>query len=115
MAFLVIRVRAFPGLLPGYIILFKAKYKPIDAKNQARFGFSNDSRECKNMFKSRMLHVLMQVLVAGIVLAAPAIAYADGPYALITGRRDPRVIVVDIGKAIDPANNGTQRAIISRV
>jgi DNA-binding beta-propeller fold protein YncE len=63
------------------------------------------------MFKS----TVMQVLAAGIVLAAPAIAYADGPYALITGRRDPRVIVVDIGKAIDPANNGTQRAIISRI
>jgi DNA-binding beta-propeller fold protein YncE len=58
---------------------------------------------------------MMQVLLAGIALGASAIAYAAGPYALITGRRDPRVIVVDISKAIDPANNGTQKAIVSRI
>jgi DNA-binding beta-propeller fold protein YncE len=63
------------------------------------------------MFKSRM----MQVLLAGTAIAVSGIAYADGPYALVTGRRDPRVIVVDISKAIDPANNGTQKAIVSRV
>src|SRR5260370_37743247 len=33
----------------------------------------------------------------------------------MTGSRERRVIVVDIGKAIDPANNGTQKAVISRV
>ena len=51
---------------------------------------------------------VMCVLAASEVLAA-------GPYALITGRRDPSVIVVDVSKAILPANNGTANAVISRV
>src|SRR5260221_14474623 len=62
------------------------------------------------MFKKKT-----QVLLTGIALAVSELACASGPYALITGRRDPRIIVVDIGKAIDPANNGTQKAVVSRV
>jgi DNA-binding beta-propeller fold protein YncE len=50
-----------------------------------------------------------------IAVFAPAPNATSGPYALVTGRRDPRVIVVDIGKAIDPANNGTRKAIINKV
>jgi len=56
-----------------------------------------------------------RALMAGAAILWSSAALASGPYALVTGRRDPRVIVVDIGKAIDPANNGTQKAIISRV
>src|SRR5258708_40168579 len=55
------------------------------------------------------------VLLTGSALAVSELACASGPYALITGRRDPRIIVVDISKAIDPANNGTQKAVVSRV
>lgn len=56
-----------------------------------------------------------QVLLAGVAIFSSGAALASGPYALVTGRRDPRIIVVDIGKAIDPANAGTQKAIVSRV
>ena len=62
-----------------------------------------------------MFNPRTMVLLAGITLAFSELACASGPYALVTGRRDPRVIVVDISKAIDPANNGTQKAVISRV
>lgn len=39
---------------------------------------------------------------------------AEGPYALVSGRWDPVVIVIDIGAALEPANDGTPNAIISR-
>lgn len=57
----------------------------------------------------------IQSLVLGTALLSSGLAVADGPFALVTGRRDPRVIVIDISKAIDPANAGTQKAIVSRV
>ncbi len=41
--------------------------------------------------------------------------WADGPFALVSGRRDPSAIVIDLGKALDPANDGTSNAVISRV
>src|ERR1700731_3282878 len=55
--------------------------------------------------------------VAALVLlvAGSEAAAADGTYVLVTGRRDPRVIVVDLAKALDPANNLTPKAIVSRV
>jgi DNA-binding beta-propeller fold protein YncE len=56
-----------------------------------------------------------QIVLLGAALALSELACAAGPYALVTGRRDPRIIVVDISQAIDPANNGTQKAVISRV
>ena len=46
--------------------------------------------------------------VAALIVSSET-SWADGPYALITGRRDPRVIVVDLAKAMDPANNGTAK------
>ncbi len=57
----------------------------------------------------------LTMLVLGTALLASGSAVADGPFALVTGRRDPRVIVIDIAKAMDPANAGTQKAIVSRV
>lgn len=45
---------------------------------------------------------------------AGADAFAAGPYALVTGRRDPRIYVIDIGAALKQANNNTANAIISR-
>lgn len=41
--------------------------------------------------------------------------WADGAFALVSGRWDPSVIVVDLSKALDPANNATPNAIVSRV
>lgn len=42
-------------------------------------------------------------------------AAAAGPYALVVGRRDPAVTVIDLGKAVLPGNSGTPNAVISRV
>ncbi len=66
----------------------------------------------------------MKIRSAAICALAAAVAFfafgvnsvsAAGPFALVTGRRDPRVIVIDLSKALNPANNGTSAAIISRV
>ncbi len=38
-----------------------------------------------------------------------------GPYLLVSGRWDNVVSVVDLSKALDPANNATPKAIVSRV
>src|SRR5260370_4113101 len=58
----------------------------------------------------------VRLLAAVSALAASgSAAWAEGPYALVTGRRDPKVIIVDLAKAMDPANNATPKAIVSRV
>ena len=41
-------------------------------------------------------------------------ALAAGPYAFVTGRRDPRIYAIDLGAALKAANNNTDKAIISR-
>src|ERR1700721_679803 len=40
-------------------------------------------------------------------------ALAAGPYAFVTGRRDPRIYAIDLGAALKAANNNTEKAIIS--
>jgi DNA-binding beta-propeller fold protein YncE len=61
-------------------------------------------------------HRLTRIGAAAVLcLLAWSEASAAGPYALIAGRRDPAVTVVDLAKALDPANNGTATAVISRV
>jgi DNA-binding beta-propeller fold protein YncE len=62
----------------------------------------------------------MRLIGLGLVVVAATIvvdgaAWADGPYALVTGRREPKIIVVDLAKAMDGANNASPKAIISRV
>jgi DNA-binding beta-propeller fold protein YncE len=54
-------------------------------------------------------------LLIALALLLPDDARADGPYALVTGRRDPKLIVIDLSKAMDPANNASPKAILSRV
>jgi DNA-binding beta-propeller fold protein YncE len=39
---------------------------------------------------------------------------SEGPYILVSGRWDNTVAVVDLAKAIDPANDGTPKAIVTR-
>jgi len=55
--------------------------------------------------------VLAWVLLCGILSAAQA----KGPFLLVSGRWDNTVVVIDVEKAMDPANDGTPNAIINRV
>jgi DNA-binding beta-propeller fold protein YncE len=48
------------------------------------------------------------------LVAAATDALAAGPYAFVTGRRDPRIYAIDLSAALKPANNNTGNAIISR-
>lgn len=55
-------------------------------------------------------------VLTGLILALAAQAcWAAGPFAFVAGRRDPRIIVIDLEKALHPANNATPNAVISRV
>src|SRR5690242_6183760 len=47
--------------------------------------------------------------------AMPDAARAAGPYAIVSGRWDNTVVVIDLAKAIDPANDGTSNAVINRL
>jgi DNA-binding beta-propeller fold protein YncE len=47
-------------------------------------------------------------------LIAP-MAWAAGELLLVSGRWDNTVLVIDLGKAMDPANDGTPNAIVNRV
>jgi hypothetical protein len=68
------------------------------------------------------------VLLLGALLALPGAAGGDrrergaharppggaaGPLALVAGRRDSNITVVDVRRALDPANDGTPNAILS--
>lgn len=57
-------------------------------------------------------HLLLAGFACAVIVAEAAVA--DGPFALVAGRRDPAVIVVDLGKALRPGNDGTANAIVSR-
>jgi DNA-binding beta-propeller fold protein YncE len=61
------------------------------------------------------MSLVQQLLAACACAVLAGSAWAQGPYAMVTGRRDPRVIVIDLAKAMDPANAGTQNAVISRI
>lgn len=50
-----------------------------------------------------------------VLVLASEMVWAAGPFALVAGRRDPRAIVIDLEKALDPVNNETPNAVISRV
>lgn len=41
--------------------------------------------------------------------------WAEGSIVLVAGRRDPRLTIIDIERALDPANNGTANAVVARV
>ena len=57
------------------------------------------------------------LLLVSVLLPAamPEAARAAGPYAIASGRWDNTVIVIDLAKAIDPANDGTANAVINRL
>jgi DNA-binding beta-propeller fold protein YncE len=56
-------------------------------------------------------------MLIGLILVGLAtdVVLAAGPFALVAGRRDPRVIIVDLAKAVEPVNNGTSNAVLTRV
>ena len=60
-------------------------------------------------------HWIRTCMAAALCTAMGAEALAAGPYALVTGRRDPAVTVIDLGKALLPANQATANAVINRV
>ena len=56
-----------------------------------------------------------QLLVSSLLMLCFAHeALADKTYILATGRRDPRIYAIDLGKALQPQNNNTPNAIVSR-
>ena len=54
------------------------------------------------------------VLAAGLLLCLAQEALADKTFILATGRRDPRMYVIDLKDALEPGNNNTPNAIVSR-
>ncbi len=55
-------------------------------------------------------------LLATLALTLTAgTAWADGPYVLVAGRRDPRVAIIDLDQALKPGNSGTANAVLTRV
>ena len=44
-----------------------------------------------------------------------AAAQAKGPFLLVSGRWDNTIVVIDVGNAMDPANDATPNAIVNRV
>jgi DNA-binding beta-propeller fold protein YncE len=55
----------------------------------------------------------MRCVWAGLLVFAAESASAK-TYALVTGRRDPRIYAIDVNAALLPRNDGTPRAIVSR-
>lgn len=55
----------------------------------------------------------ISIFALAIFGASVATAYAAGPYAFVTGRRDPAIEIVDLSKVA--ANDGTAKAIVGRV
>jgi DNA-binding beta-propeller fold protein YncE len=58
-------------------------------------------------FQALLLAFCASVFAADSVLA-------DDTVALVTGRRDPRIYAIDLTTALNPANNNTSNAILSR-
>jgi hypothetical protein len=50
----------------------------------------------------------------GLSLLVAEVAFAQNPFLLVTGRRDPRIYAIDLNAALKPENNNTPNAIVSR-
>ena len=53
----------------------------------------------------------------GLFVAAlcAELVWAGETLVLVAGRRDPRITIIDLERALDPANSGTANAVLSRV
>src|SRR5262245_9570949 len=54
------------------------------------------------------------VIASGLLLCLTDDVLADGTFILATGRRDPRIYAIDLEQALEPKNNNTPNAIVSR-
>jgi len=54
-------------------------------------------------------------LAVGLLFAAGALSASAAPYLLVSGRWDNTLVVIDLAKAMEPANDGTPNAIVNRV
>ncbi len=61
----------------------------------------------------RQMH-FVAVLGTGAILLLSDIAHAAQPYALVTGRRDPRIYAINLAAALQAQNNNTGNAIVAR-
>lgn len=69
------------------------------------------------MSASRGRALTRAFLATGVAsgLAGAAGAQTAGPHALVTGRWDNTLVVVDLALAADPANDGTANAVVNRL
>jgi DNA-binding beta-propeller fold protein YncE len=56
----------------------------------------------------------LQCTTLGLILVATDMALASDLFILATGRRDPRIYAIDFNAALNPGNNNTPNAIVSR-
>jgi len=63
---------------------------------------------------TRRSRIRIQVLAAALLLLCADFALAAKTYVLVTGRRDPRIYAIDLNAALQPQNNNTANAIVSR-
>jgi YVTN family beta-propeller protein len=54
-------------------------------------------------------------IALGVLLALASTAATAAPYLLVSGRWDNTLVVIDLAKAIEPANDGTPNAIVNRL
>src|SRR5216684_3244695 len=62
--------------------------------------------------RKQRLFFLLSGLLSLMLVAADALARET--FILATGRRDPRIYAIDLAAALDPRNNNTPNAIVSR-
>jgi DNA-binding beta-propeller fold protein YncE len=53
--------------------------------------------------------------LVGLAVVLVSGAEAAGPFVLVSGRWDNTVVVLDLAKALDPANDGTPNAVVNRL
>src|ERR1019366_2344691 len=78
---------------------------------RVRRGVSAENRHHAGRNSMRLRASLLSLCLFAVTADA---ALAAGPYAFVTGRRDPRIYAIDLSAALKPANNNTDKAIISR-
>jgi DNA-binding beta-propeller fold protein YncE len=57
----------------------------------------------------------LRALSLGLLMAGLSSVAAAAPFLLVSGRWDNTILVIDLAKAMEPANDGTSNAIINRL
>jgi hypothetical protein len=76
-------------------------------------GEKSNSRREARMRRKGVTGVFWLILMVGAVAVAGE-AWAK-PFVIVSGRWDNEMILVDLATAIDPANDGTDKAVVNRV